>query len=234
CSIETLPRQLGIRRLTAEAYVLEVVKSGEVLNLARRLPAVGLQDRQQVANAVGAGRAQYGGAVVDKQRARGIERLQFPQLCPEIEVFLGHAEVMGGHQTVEILIELGNGQLEIQALAMGVGDEDDPVMAVAQLTQKILDVGPKRNQVLNLFLELADIEAEFAGPVVEAVPVERALFPFDALRQLRLDLFQGAIVMGRVAQGQMLQPEVIVEVEIQQGTVHIQQDGIDLAPVDHG
>src|SRR5690606_2584272 len=117
---------------------------------------------------------------------------------------------------------------------MGVGDQHQLAATALQRLEEEVRVGSQLDQMSHLPFQLDDRQIQLAGPEVQAVPVELAL---DALHQ-RKDPFPGPllglVVLASVAPGQIFAPEVIVEMQIQQGTVHVQQDGIYGVPVRHG
>ena len=93
-----------------------------------------------------------------------------------------------------------------------------------------LGVRAQGDQVGDLTLEFADRQFQLAAPEVRAVPVQRAGVLAKQRQQLGLGQRQtDAMVLG-ITLRQVLEPEVIVEMQIEQGAVHVQQDGVDLVP----
>ncbi len=86
----------------------------------------------------------------------------------------------------------------------------------------------------DLFLQLHDVDTQLSRPVIEAVPLQRSLTGGDALMQIFGRLGGAEAEMLGVARGQMLKPEEVVEMKVEQGAVHVQQDRVDLLPVNHG
>src|SRR3569832_2557410 len=71
---------------------------------------------------------------------------------------------------------------------------------------------------------------ELAAPVVDALPVERALAAAEHEREHGLGRDHVEPAALGVAAGQQLLPELVVIVEVEQGTVHVEQYRINLIP----
>jgi len=84
------------------------------------------------------------------------------------------------------------------------------------------------DEMVHFSLEHGDVQAQLCRPVVHAVPVDGALGVAEAGKQLRAGRFEAEAVLLRVAAGHVFPPEMVVEVEIQQGAVHVEEDDIDL------
>ena len=91
-----------------------------------------------------------------------------------------------------------------------------------------------RNQVVHFFLELWDVEPKLARPVVHAIPVERAFGVFIAAQKLIFGGRERQRVFLGVTPWHMLEPEVVVVVQVKQRAVHIEQHGVDFFPGNHG
>src|SRR5690606_33767162 len=92
--------------------------------------------------------------------------------------------------------------------------------------------GANGDQVAHLPLQLGDVELQLLAPVVDAVPVEGAPLGVEQGGQLRPRGGPVEAVALGVAGRQVLLPEVVVEVEVEQGAIHVEQDGVDGAPVE--
>ena len=110
---------------------------------------------------------------------------------------------------------------------MGVGDHHHPTTRATHGFQKCRHVGAHGDQVYDLFLELHNIEREFATPEVEAIPVEGAGVTFVMGGEMRACDLRSKTVKLCIAPRHVLKPEVVVEVQIEQGAVHVEKDGID-------
>ncbi|MCY1558575.1 hypothetical protein D9M68_955230 [compost metagenome] len=82
----------------------------------------------------------------------------------------------------------------------------------------------------HLALEFTDRQVQLAAPEVRAVPVELAGMRMEQRQQLGIGQRAADAVQLGIALRQVLQPEVVVEVQVEQGAVHVQQDSVDLAP----
>src|SRR5690606_40347386 len=88
---------------------------------------------------------------------------------------------------------------------------------LAQGGQEGVGAGAQGDQVGDLALEFDDGQVEFPTPEIQAVPVEPAGVAREQRHQLPVGLGPtDAPVLG-VALRQVLQPEVVVEVQVQQG-----------------
>ena len=116
---------------------------------------------------------------------------------------------------------------------MGVGDEDRTPTRCPNRAQKTRGIRAVSDQVLKLPVQFDDVEPRVSGPVVQAVEVERWRFA----AHMRIEVLAG----GRHADaarrrdhfGQTMVPQEVVEVQVDEGTVHVQQNGVDLGPLNH-
>src|SRR5690606_32087443 len=104
--------------------------------------------------------------------------------------------------------------------------------ALAKELQKGLGARKEPHMLAHLAFELRDIERQLARPVVDAVPVERAAIRGEPRRQLLMAALEWDAVPVRVAQRHELLPKVVVEPEIEQRTVHVEQDDLDGGPIE--
>ena len=141
---------------------------------------------------------------------------------------------MGADHGVEVVTEPRTPEFDLDRLAVGVGDQHQAPARGAHCVQEVEHVWMHRDQVVHLLLELRDVEAELARPVVHTVPVERALGFFVARHQLGLRGLEGERVFLGVAPRHVLQPEVVVVVQVEQRAVHVEQHGVDFFPGNHG
>src|SRR5262245_5463758 len=81
-------------------------------------------------------------------------------------------------------------------------------------------------------LELFDVESEVAAPVIETVPVERPRDRVKTSDQTRARGVDRAAAQHGVVLGDELEPEEIVECEVEQRAVHVDEDGVDTIPID--
>ena len=135
--------------------------------------------------------------------------------------------------SIETGADPGATQFQVQAVAMGVGYQDALPALVAQRFQECHGPGAFGDQVLNFAFQGNDVEFELGGPVIGAIPVQAVLFALEALMQGAAAGLGFDLVQLRETLGQMVLPEVVVEVEVEQGAVHIEENGVDGAPRDH-
>lgn len=205
----------------------------EIRHLAQRLAGVGPQDRQQPGNAIALRRTQYRKAVVDKQGTLRVERFTLLQVLPECRILLGDTEIVGGDHLVEVVGQAGALHLQPQALHVGIGHQYQALPLAARLLQKLHDMGMYGDKVLHFAFQQFDIQLQLAPPVVHAVPLDGSLHGAIARCQLLLRRRQVDAAALRIALRHMLQPEVVVEVEVEQRSIHIEKDAVDGMPVDH-
>ena len=88
--------------------------------------------------------------------------------------------------------------------------------------------------LMHLGLERGDVEVEFLAPVVDAVPLERAPLRVEARPQPRDGLLRRHAVALAPAARQRLEPEQVVEAQVEHRAVHVEAHGADGAPVGRG
>ena len=57
--------------------------------------------------------------------------------------------------------------------------------------------------------------------------------PLGQLHQVAMRLAELTTFALGIAQRQVFQPEVVVEMQIKQRAIHVEQHGVDIRPVDH-
>jgi hypothetical protein len=153
---------------------------------------------------------------------------------PEPRRLLRQPEIVRADDPFQVTAELGAAELELDGLLVRVGDQHAALAARRERLQKIDHMRMHRDQVLHLGLQQRDVEPELAAPVVDAIPVQRALdAPVAGQQRLPGVAVADAQLLG-VAFRHVLQPEVVVVVEIEQGAVHIQKDAVDGVPIQTG
>ena len=81
--------------------------------------------------------------------------------------------------------------------------------------------------------QFGDVEPQFCFPVVQAVPVKcavrlRILFAKYSLSRL----FRNAMFLA-IHLGNQSEPEVVIKVQVQQGTIHVEHYCVDKRPGRH-
>src|SRR3569623_1257332 len=203
---------------------------GDFDDVVGRATAVRLQNRKQMTDAVLARRAQHREVVIDEQRARGVEALTPREVLPEGRSLFRITDVVGALDGVELSVEPRGLELQCETFIVRVGDEHRAPAGRAQRAQEIERMRVDGDEVRDLALQQADVEIELAAPVVDAIPVERALAAAEHEREHGLGRDHVEPAALGVAAGQQLLPELVVIVEVEQGTVHVEQHRINLIP----
>ena len=95
-------------------------------------------------------------------------------------------------------------------------------------------LGSLGDQVGDLPFQFGDIHCQFRRPIIGAIPLNGILFALKALVEIVSGVFWIVAVLLGIARRQVLHPEVVIKMQVEQGAVHVQQNGVDGAPVDHG
>jgi hypothetical protein len=101
----------------------------------------------------------------------------------------------------------------------------------AQLREKTAGFRQPGDVVAHRALEHRDVERERAAPVVDAVPVERAVGPVENRPHQAMRLVDRDAAARCEPARQYFLPEQLVESEIEQRAVHVEQHGVDRLPV---
>ena len=117
---------------------------------------------------------------------------------------------------------------------MGIGDQHHPFAGGADGCQKGVGIRAQGDQVCHFALEFAHRKVQLTAPEVRAVPVELAGMLVEQRQQLVIGLLAADAVQLGVALGQMFEPEVVVEMQVEQGAVHVEQHGVDGGPGQRG
>jgi hypothetical protein len=149
---------------------------------------------------------------------------------PEGGIFLGHAELVRADHRVQELVQAGLVQLQAQGIRVSVGRQHQPLAGLAGGFQKIGDVGQYGDQAGDFRLEAGDVQFQRGAPVIEAVPFDAPFHGPETRNQAFFGLLQRQAVLLGVAQGHEFAPEVIVEIQVEQGAVHVEQHRVDLVP----
>ena len=104
----------------------------------------------------------------------------------------------------------------------------DGFSLLAHQFEKIDHIGMNLDQMIHLAFEFRNVQAKLGRPVIEIGPFQGVFDPLVSFKQF----FPGFNGCEPVFKGKYFRniffPEIVVEIFIQQGTVHIEQDGIDL------
>ena len=190
--------------------------------------AVRLQQREQVTDSIVARGVQHRLGVVYEQGVLGIEGVQLLQPVPEVPIFLGGVEIVGDHHPIEASADIDFAHLDVQRFWMGIGHQQYIEVSAAQPVQKIPGMGTHTDHMAQLSLQGRDVHAQHPGPVLQAVPGQGAAQRFEPGGEMPPGvLFRHPLTLC-VRAGQILHPEVVVVVQIQQCAVHIKEHGVDV------
>src|SRR5690606_23945978 len=92
--------------------------------------------------------------------------------------------------------------------------------------------GQKANPVHMRAFELFDVEAQAARPMIEAIPRQRTDDGLETRPELEPRLFDAEPAHARVMLRNDLEPEKIIEREVEQRAVHVDEHGVDAFPID--
>src|SRR5579859_5158849 len=124
-------------------------------------------------------------------------------------------------------VDAGALHLHGQHRDVGVGDQHQALAQGPHLPQELLRVGQHLDQVLHLPLQGHDVHVQLPGPVLQGIPGERALHsPETRHERLQGGLGRQAVALAE-AQRQVLQPEMVVEMQVQERAVHVQENRMD-------
>ena len=115
---------------------------------------------------------------------------------------------------------------------MGVSDHHYIQMTGLQMLHKLLGLGAPTNTVCVGSFDKRNVEIQCLAPKIEAIPIESAT--------LRCENWREGLLAGRNIETAMSSPfarnygapEMVVKFEIKEGSIHVEQDGIQLRPVD--
>ena len=94
----------------------------------------------------------------------------------------------------------------------------------------IVCAGKETHVLTQLVLQRCDIEAELAAPEIGAIPIERSLLCGKPRRKRDLRILERHRMTRSETFWNDLEPEEIIEAQIQQCPVHVEQHRVDLAP----
>src|SRR5690625_537265 len=116
---------------------------------------------------------------------------------------------------------------------MRIGNQDPSFAGLPKGLQKCFSLWSKTNQMRDFTLEHRDIELQRFTPVIQAIPINRPFDTLHVLHELLARLWQLEGVLLGIAQRQVLQPEMIIKIQVEQGAIHIQQYSFDFVPSYH-
>ncbi|MNY24107.1 hypothetical protein D3C86_1578030 [compost metagenome] len=137
---------------------------------------------------------------------------------------------MGADQALEIGCQLDPFQFQRQRIAVGIGDQYHSLAGLLDGRQKGIGIGTQGDQVGCFQFQFAHRQLELRAPEVQAIPAQLAGIFLEQRLQFHFGHGPADAMQLGIALGQMLQPEVVVVVQVEQGAVHVQQNGVDITP----
>ncbi|MNI68923.1 hypothetical protein D3C73_1246460 [compost metagenome] len=141
---------------------------------------------------------------------------------------------MGADQALEIRRQFDSFQLQGQRIAVRVGDQHHAFACTLDRGQEGVRIRAQGDQMSGFQFQLAHRQLQFGTPEIQAVPLQLAGIAFKQRLQFHIGHGPTHSVPFGIALWQVLQPEMVVEVQVQQRAVHVQQNGIDIAPGQQG
>ena len=114
---------------------------------------------------------------------------------------------------------------------MGIGREQHALAEAPQQVKEVRGAVEVADLVAQFVLERRDVEPEFVAPVIHAVPVERAALRVEPRPQLRHRRVVIEAACLAPAPRQHLEPEQVVEMQVEHGAVHVEAHDVDAGPV---
>ncbi|MNL42763.1 hypothetical protein D3C87_1652410 [compost metagenome] len=117
---------------------------------------------------------------------------------------------------------------------MCVGDQHHAFACLFDRRQERVRVRAQGDQMSGFQFQVAHRQFQLGAPEIQAVPLQLAGIAFEQWLQLHLGHGPAHAVQVRITLGQMFQPEMVIEMQVQQRAIHIQQNGVDVAPGQQG
>lgn len=200
--------------------------------LSACLLRIGLADAQDLADAVGQGGVEHLLTVIDEQAALRLKGMARLQSRPESCRFFGGGEGVRTEDVIEVRADAGDVELEGEAVVVSVGDQPALTAAGGDGLEKSQGLRADTDAGAFSLFQGDEIEAELSAPEIDAVPAETAALSMVSSFQFGLCLRKIEAMRLRPALRYELAPEVVVEVEVEQGAVHVEHDEVDATPVD--
>ena len=97
------------------------------------------------------------------------------QSDPEILIFLGGVQVVRNHHAIEPVEDIDALHLQVQRLAVGIGDHQYIPAAVVQLSEELDDKRADADHVLQLLFQGRNVHVQALRPMIQAVPLQCSL-----------------------------------------------------------
>ena len=131
----------------------------------------------------------------------------------------------------EVAGETGRAVLHLEADRVRVRREQQALAPRPHRVEALARPRQVADVLVHLGLQRRDVEVELLAPVIHAVPVERAALRIEPRVQLRDRLLGGHAVLLAPAPRQHVEPEQVVEAQVEHRSVHVEADGTHRVPV---
>lgn len=195
--------------------------------------AAGVGFKEKIFDAEGVGGQQNIFVVVDEERSLLVESERPLRPSPEMDLFFRQTDIAGTEDRIKVGGEDRLSELDLNRPGVSVGHESDLLLLLLDEVEERLHAGMDLNPIADALFERDDVDAEPPGPVFDVGPVQRFFFGAVGGQQLVLGGLEGDFFELRKFFGDQLFPEVIIEMFVEKGSIHVEQDGIDQIPLDH-
>ena len=169
--------------------------------------------------------------VVRKQAARRIEAHLRLGRTPKCLIFLGRTESVGRIGRIQKIEHARLFVFDLQDRRMRVRQQHQTLAAQPQFLEETSRTGQPGNSTSLLAMYGRNIDIELFAPIVDGIPLQRALHPMKARRERSMRLRERKTFALGIDFRHTREPDVVVESKVKQGTVEIKQDGVDGRPI---
>src|ERR1039457_5917907 len=130
---------------------------------------------------------------------------------------------MGRYDAVEVGSKPGFLHLQRQGFAVGVGDQPAVFSLLSEENQEFDNKGMDGDKVIDFAFQEGNVETEYLGPVIEVGPVECIFLGPEKAVEIVFGGLQRNTILDGILPGNMLQPEMIIEMAVEQCAVHVEE-----------
>src|SRR5579872_42208 len=178
------------------------------------------------------GGPQHGRTVVDKEAPLRVERLNLTNPPPELGTLLRGTEGVGAERGIQIPGYPGLLILDLEHFGMAVCEQDQSPPTGAYPAQEVLCAGQPGYPPGLGALERLHVQSERAAPIVDAIPVHRALAGTKTGCQIGASRLEGHSSRRGIHSRDEIEPEIVIERQIEQRPIEIHQHGLNMVPVE--
>lgn len=170
--------------------------------------------------------------IVDIEGPLRIEADQSLTVRPILRSHLQVPHFKGIHDPIHPVLEAGPGRFHIHARLMRIGQNRDPFLLPFQFDKKRFCARQKADHMTQLPVHRHDIDAYSFGPVLQVRPGQLTFDRSIHRHQPIARVLERMSVQDGIATRQFLLEKEVVEVPVEQRAVHIEQDVVDVVPID--